>query len=628
MANVDIIVGADGCEYRIIRRIYSGHSDISTVKHNDTLYVYKCFKNVEDRRECEILGQLNNEHIINIITTNEVNGEVLGYIMPYFDHTLDQWYAPRLRMPHLVSLKNAFTQLCIGVAATHEKGYVHCDIKPQNILIDVNRQRVVIADYTSARETRNFNYTDINTTILPKNAPSRPYFPKSLDCYAIGIILYGMFENTGRLHNRNQFSGGFPTQQQVEALTFRKCHRDLQNIIRKCLMLEYKNAGDLRIDLDRLNNDNIHQKWCDHIAGIGSQIVGWINTLITGQHAWHLPLPIKQALWGAAAGSATWLLAQHLDLPIPAEWLGSLGSVVIFLLSLRWPRLGALAAMIIQAIIIAHINLALSTGLVILAIGAALASRWASISWQLRMLALLPLLGTYAPALLVLPLALLVKPDALHHEQHQQTGGVTISRWPAASLVVLPAALLIGQALGCSGSPLLCLDITSVNLNAPAQALWPLPPLILDDQLTEFAGILAAMPNPLVIVAVGVSALLETFSRALIWYLPTNNNFLPVQRLFMAATALFLAFIGISGGMYLIDGQSWNFFLNYRINLLNLDYLPWILIFLIIIAYLYAPDDDDDGGNNHDSSSAILLTPLVLVIIASMIPWIGKLIAQ
>ena len=626
MTNIDIIVGENGCEYRVIRKIYDGHSDIYTVKHDNTLYVYKRFKNDKDRRECKILEQLQNNHIISIITTHKHNGSILGYIMPRFDYTLDQWYAPRLRIPSLVSLKNAFTQLCIGVAATHDKGYVHCDIKPQNILIDAANQRVVVADYTSAHKMSiSFDY-DIDTTLLPKNKPHQQYSPGSLDCYTIGIMLYGMFENTERMHNRNQFGGGFPTQQQVNALIFRKCHPDLQNIIRQCLMLEYRNAGELRRDLHHLNN--IHQTWNDHIAGIGSQIVGWIDTLITGQHVWHLPLSIKQALWGAAAGSATWLLAQQLDLPTPAEWLGSLGSILIFLLSLRWPRMGALAAMMIHAIIIAHINLALSTGLVILAIGAALASRWANISWQLRMLALLPLLGTYAPALLVLPLALLVKPDALHHEQHQQTGGVTISSWPAASLIVLPAALLIGQALGCSGSPLLCLNIASVNLDAPAQALWPLPPLILDDQLTEFAGILAAMPNSLVIVAVGVSSLLETFSRTLIWYLPTNNNFLPVQRLFMAATALILIFIGISGGIYYINGQLWDYVLNYRINLLNLVYLPWILIFLIVIAYLYDPSDDNNSNNNNNSRSAILLTPFIFVIVLSMIPWIGKLIAQ
>ncbi len=97
-------------------------------------------------------------------------------------------------------------QMCAGVGAAHRIGLIHCDLKPQNILV-TSDGRVKVVDFGIARAlTAKVDGTEQTVWATPQYAApeqmqGRPLSPAT-DVYAIGIILYEML--TGRLPFQGQ----------------------------------------------------------------------------------------------------------------------------------------------------------------------------------------------------------------------------------------------------------------------------------------------------------------------------------------------------------------------------------------------------------------------------------------
>lgn len=101
-------------------------------------------------------------------------------------------------------------QVLDGLAAIHDEGIIHRDIKPQNVLLD-NRMVARLTDFGVAFLNNDVTLTETGTTLgtaaymAPEQATGRTVGPPA-DIYSVGVMLYELL--TGRL----PFQGDNPVQ--------------------------------------------------------------------------------------------------------------------------------------------------------------------------------------------------------------------------------------------------------------------------------------------------------------------------------------------------------------------------------------------------------------------------------
>ncbi len=108
-----------------------------------------------------------------------------------FSHTEEQ-------SQHLITALSIVEGILSGLAQAHEQNIIHCDIKPENILLEIRSDGVLprIADFGIARVTQDLNKLPFSGTGMSGSpaymAPERFFGQHSVsaDLYAIGILMY------------------------------------------------------------------------------------------------------------------------------------------------------------------------------------------------------------------------------------------------------------------------------------------------------------------------------------------------------------------------------------------------------------------------------------------------------
>ncbi len=152
-------------------------------------------------QEAKAAANLTHPNIVTVYDFGEDEGR-LFIVMEFVPGTT---LARRIRDAGQMEVPEALrlmVQACAGVGYAHRAGLVHCDIKPQNLLVTPSG-RLKVADFGIARALASIPPNERTQVVWgspqylsPEQAAGLPPSPAS-DVYALGVVLYQML--TGRL---------------------------------------------------------------------------------------------------------------------------------------------------------------------------------------------------------------------------------------------------------------------------------------------------------------------------------------------------------------------------------------------------------------------------------------------
>jgi beta-lactam-binding protein with PASTA domain/predicted Ser/Thr protein kinase len=152
------------------------------------------------KTEAMAAARLSHPNIVNIYDVGQQD-DIYYIVMEYVEgKTLKQVIAEQAPLPVERAVDIA-VMICDGVGHAHEKGIIHRDIKPHNILI-TNSGMVKVADFGIAqaisKKTITYGGNIIGSVhyISPEQAKGEPISPAS-DIYSVGCVLYEML--TGKI---------------------------------------------------------------------------------------------------------------------------------------------------------------------------------------------------------------------------------------------------------------------------------------------------------------------------------------------------------------------------------------------------------------------------------------------
>lgn len=153
------------------------------------------------QHEAEAAAILNHPNIVRVYDVGQ-DGGTHYIVMEYVDGENLKALIHREAPMEIARAITIAEEVARGLAAAHQVGLVHRDIKPQNILISRGEQRVQITDFGIARSHLSPSWTQTGITmgtadyISPEQAQGQKATPQS-DLYALGVTLYEML--TGQL---------------------------------------------------------------------------------------------------------------------------------------------------------------------------------------------------------------------------------------------------------------------------------------------------------------------------------------------------------------------------------------------------------------------------------------------
>ena len=149
--------------------------------------------------EIEIAARLRHPHILPLYDSGTVSG-VPFYVMP-----LASGYSlrDRLRRHGTIPITDSLRilrDIAGALALAHRHGIVHCDVKPENILLE--EEHAVLADFGIARAVAAASISEgAPATGIPLGSPgymapeqssAAPVFDARADVYALGVVAYEM----------------------------------------------------------------------------------------------------------------------------------------------------------------------------------------------------------------------------------------------------------------------------------------------------------------------------------------------------------------------------------------------------------------------------------------------------
>lgn len=178
----------------------------------------------EFRREARMTMRLEHKNILPIRDASFIDDHFV-IVSPLGERTLSHRLQKRIRFEAAFDI---ITQLLEAVAYAHEQGVIHCDIKPENIIL-FEANHIRLADFGIAKAARNtINGAGTGTVgyMAPEQAMGKP--SARSDVFSIGLIAYRMFAGKWPEY---PFEWPPPNIAHIR----RRCHGELIAVIRKAI---------------------------------------------------------------------------------------------------------------------------------------------------------------------------------------------------------------------------------------------------------------------------------------------------------------------------------------------------------------------------------------------------------
>ncbi|NTU62342.1 MAG: protein kinase [Chloroflexi bacterium] len=193
--------------YRILAQIAGGGMAVVYKAHDTTLNRVVAVKVLRDtfaqdvdfrarfQHEAQAAANLGHPNIVTVYDYGRDGTQ--SYIVMEYVEGRDLKTVIRSEAPLLLDRAlDLMIQACAALGAAHRAGLVHCDVKPQNVLV-TNDGRVKVTDFGIARAMSASVPQNVETVwgtphyFSPEQAAGEPPTPAS-DVYSLGVVLYEM----------------------------------------------------------------------------------------------------------------------------------------------------------------------------------------------------------------------------------------------------------------------------------------------------------------------------------------------------------------------------------------------------------------------------------------------------
>ena len=145
------------------------------------------------RREAQSAAVLEHPNIVNIYDVGSEDG-LYFIIMEYIEGITLKSYIERKERLNYKEVLSIAIQVGRGIQAAHEKGIIHRDIKPQNVIIS-KEGKVKVTDFGIAKAVSS---NTINAEVMGSVHYTSPEQARNgmvncqTDIYSLGIVMYEM----------------------------------------------------------------------------------------------------------------------------------------------------------------------------------------------------------------------------------------------------------------------------------------------------------------------------------------------------------------------------------------------------------------------------------------------------
>jgi len=217
------------------------------------------------KREATTLSKLQHPYIVRLYdfkTSKRIAFMILDYVA---GETLKHKIYDAGGPISYEQIRNVFRSICGALQYAHQEGFVHCDIKPGNIMFDESG-KVLLSDFGISRMTDAATATMVGVGtpayMSPEQVRGEDPTPQT-DIYALGVVLFEMLTGGERPFTGERSTSTGSTSEKVR---WEQMHLDppsptkwnpkvspeMQAVVSKCL--EKKPADRYETALDLLND--------------------------------------------------------------------------------------------------------------------------------------------------------------------------------------------------------------------------------------------------------------------------------------------------------------------------------------------------------------------------------------